>query len=60
MTQRTVTVWGERYELTVQNDANGLWIAAGTYKHQKVEVKDKSENAALTRWQNMARMMGKP
>ena len=35
--QRTVEVWGERYDLMVSQDANGLWVATGTYKRQKID-----------------------
>jgi len=58
MIQRTVEVWGNRYEITVQQDANMLWVASGAYKKQKIEVKDKTEGAALKRWQDKARQMG--
>ena len=56
--QRTVEVWGERYDLTVKQDPNFLWVATGTYKKQKIEVKDKTEAAALKRWQAAARAKG--
>ena len=58
MIQRTVEVWGERYEITVQQDANRLWVATGAYKKQKIEVKDKTEVDALKRWQAAARQKG--
>jgi hypothetical protein len=56
--QRTVEVWGERYDLIVSQDANGLWVATGTYKRQKIEVKDKTEAAALKRWEAAGRAKG--
>ena len=58
MIQRTVEVWGNRTEITVDQDANKLWVATGVYKKQKIEVKDKTEVAALNRWQMAARQKG--
>jgi hypothetical protein len=58
MIKRTVEVWGDRYEITVQQDANNLWVATGVCKKQKIEVKDKTEIAALKRWQVAARQKG--
>jgi hypothetical protein len=58
MVRRTVEVWGNRCDIDLEQDVNTLWVATGAYKKQKIEVKDKTEIAAMTRWQNAARQKG--
>ena len=38
--------------------SKSVWIAAGDYMDERIEVKDRSESAAIRRWAEAARYRG--
>ena len=39
MSERTVTVWGEKIAIQVYEEHKTVWKATGTYKGEVIEVK---------------------
>ncbi len=56
--RRTVYVWEEPQKVDVYQKSKTVWIAVGTYMGKRIEVNGRSENAAITHWQDAALFMG--
>lgn len=56
--QRTVKVWSEDVEVTVEQSSKSVWIAGGTYMGQYFTVKGRSANSATGLWRDAARYKG--
>jgi len=56
--ERSLVVWGQRVPVSVQQVSKSVWIASGDYLGHSIETKDRSEGAALKRWQEAARYKG--
>lgn len=55
---RTVMVWGKPYEVSVYRKSPSVWHAVGEYMGAHLDVKDRSEGAALKRWREAATYKG--
>lgn len=55
-----VTVWDREYEVSVFKDPDKktVWFASCDYNGHHIEVKDRSEGAAIKRWHEAARYRG--
>jgi hypothetical protein len=53
-TRVTVQVWGKPHEVSVYQKSKNVWIAAGTYMGERIEVKDLSYGSAVKRWREAA------
>ncbi len=51
----TVQVWGERYELSVLQESESVWIARGEYKGKPFQGQGRSATAAAASWREQAR-----
>jgi hypothetical protein len=58
MATTTVTVWNEKYEITVYQQSKSVWIAVGDYEGQEIRVKGRSKSSAASLWQETARYRG--
>jgi hypothetical protein len=54
----TVSVWNERWKITVYQKSKTVWIAVGDYKGEPIEVKGSSERSAIRAWTDAARYRG--
>jgi hypothetical protein len=58
MATMTVTVWNEKYEITVYQQSKSVWIAVGDYEGKEIRVQDRSQSSAAAHWQETARYRG--
>jgi hypothetical protein len=56
--ERTVYVWDKPHVITVYQKSKSVWIAVGDYNGERIEVKDRSANAAAKWWAEAARYRG--
>jgi hypothetical protein len=56
--QRKVLVRGKSHDVSVYQKSKSVWIAVGDYMGARITVQDRSEGAALKRWQETAHYMG--
>ena len=54
----TVEVWKTIVEVEANEQAKGLWIAAGSYLGKRIEVKADSRASAVSLWQRTAEYRG--
>jgi len=52
---RTIEVLGAPQEVNVQRTYRSVWIAAGDYMGRRIEVKERSEDRAMTAWLEAAK-----
>jgi hypothetical protein len=60
MSERKVTVWGDRYTIIVERKSKAVWVASGEYLGESKQVQDRSEGSAIKRWINWATSKGNP
>lgn len=53
-----VRVWGHEIEISVYQKSKSVWIAAGSYMDQFIEVKGSSAGSATKAWASAATYRG--
>jgi hypothetical protein len=56
--KRTVVVWEEPHEITVQRKSRGVWLAVGHYMGERLEVNGTTETRAAENWREAAEYRG--
>jgi hypothetical protein len=58
MSERTVTVWGEKIAIQVYEEHKAVWKATGTYKGEVIEVKGANIDEVVKLWRDAATYRG--
>jgi hypothetical protein len=56
--ERSVTVWGKSYEVSIVRESKTVYRAVGTYEGEHIDVKGRSEGSALGLWRDAAQYRG--
>ncbi len=56
--EQTVKVWGKPHVVNVYQKSKSVWIAVGEYRGEVVEVRGRSESAAVAQWRRAAEYKG--
>jgi hypothetical protein len=56
--KQTVMVWRKAKVVSVYQKSKSVWIAAGDYMDEHIEVKARTKSAAVAHWQEAARYKG--
>jgi hypothetical protein len=56
--KRVVTVWDEKYEVTVLQKSKSVWIASGEYMGKSLQVQGRTAGNAIDLWRDAARFRG--
>ncbi len=57
--KRTVTVWDQVHQIAVQQESKTVWVAAGEYRGERLEVKGKTDTQAVAAWRDVAKLKGR-
>ena len=57
--KRTVTVWDNVHQITVQQQSKTVWVAVGEYRGERLEVKGKTDTQAVAAWRDVAKLKGR-
>jgi putative acetyltransferase len=58
MAEHTVVVWGKLQVIALYRNSKSVWIAAGDFMGERIEVKASSASAAAKHWAKAARHQG--
>lgn len=56
--KKTVKVWNDEVEVSINQTSKSVWVASGTYMGRLIQVKDRNANSAVALWQDAARYRG--
>ena len=59
MSERTVTVWGEKIAIQVYEEHKTVWKATGNYKGEVIEVTGGNIEEVVKLWRDAATYRGK-